>query len=322
MIKIVIPVHKMSLLIGILTLTPCQHLYPMGAPRAAVGVSSVASAFGAPIGSLLKTAVSSQASSRILASVYDYASELLGVTGEDGDDTIKKGTSMVKKLVCLLKSHNQQESEKKTSEEDERMENNPALKASQQKLITNAVGHLMTIYSPHSYAAKRIEALFALNQITLLGTVGRLFKNGLVLLNRRHFTKEGLLRQYVLPPYCMEKGTYLRELILFLKTISTSKEQFYAFLKTGMDKGISALADYYERHLSNLWSGSGDTLRELAELNAAEEPVGQRRVLSNKVNNDFLKIIRFCSSLPKAFQECPKRNRISTKQRSFLRNIA
>lgn len=296
-----------SLLVGLFTLTPYQSLKTMGAPRAAAGVSSVASALGAPIGS----------GAKILARIYECATDLLAVVSDEGDDdTIKNGMSILKKLLSFWKTpHHQSPSEQKAFEEDELLERDPSLRSSQQKIIMRAVDHVMTAYSPLTNPAKRIEALFSVNQLKILGSTGRFFKNGLALLNRHHFTQEGLLRCYQFPLTVFERGVYVRELILFLKLISPSKEQFCAFLKKGVEKGISALNDYYHRAHSKSWHEAHDstktserakeTLKELADLSSAEA-IEQKKIVNNKVNQDFLKIIGFCSSLPKSFEQLPQ----------------
>ncbi len=264
-----------------------RALYPMGAPQAAAGVASVAAVLGAPLRVLLTALNAAREGKNILRSINECIHDLMPTEFWDSSSPSIK------------------DPEKTEREDEEKLHNNPSLRATQQQLIEKALNLLLTAYCPSAHPCDRIKSLFAVNRIKVLGFKGRVFRECLATLNRHHFCFDGTLKGYDPSMNNNKQPKRIQELAAFLKTVCSSKEEYLGYLKRGIDLGISFTEQYENDQHENfaeksepfVWKFTAEILRKMTGFDiSAFHKVEPAIVLAHKTNRNFLKVIQCCSS--------------------------
>ncbi len=230
------------------------RLYAMGVPEPALGVASVTAALGAPLKILLTAVEAARQGCEILKSIHDCLSDMTGSS---------------------VTTRNINPPRRSYHEEEEKLRKNPALQATEQSRLEKALGLLLTISSPRAHFCERIEALFTLNTMKLLGLNGCTFEKIVRVINSHYFSFDGKIRHTNLQP------VPCTELVGFLRALCPLNENFQAHLKQGLDLGIEGLADCQ--------SIKPPVLNPLAQ-----NAVSPFLIISKKTNRYFMKVIHYC----------------------------
>lgn len=200
--------------------------------------------------------------------------------------------------------HTIREQKAAAAREDMMITKTPSLRIAHQEAVAHAIKLVITLYSPQEHRYDRMKALFALNALHLLGKKEQLIHQFIARNNRHYFTREGALKSYDPSHANNNEPKRIKELITFLRLISTNQKEYYDYLKEGLSKGITELA----------WALQPDALKEIKEqgsfwkyasgmfFNITGLDVGAWRkvepalVCARKSNQDFMTLIALCDN--------------------------
>lgn len=277
----------MKIFILTLILVISQEYAALGASITAVGVAGVTSVIGAPLKILLTAFQAVRAGKDIVRCMSSCISsikqtELWTATKKSIDDR-----------------------EKAEEEEEELLLSQPELCATQDESIAKALYYAIILYAPLSKPYERIEAIFTLNALTILGPKGRFFRKYLASRNYHYFDRDGNWKGYV-PFLSFETPQDSRSLITFLKMMCPCKHQYMEYLKLGIKRGITSFEDRYQRDQQKEWYPKSESMLFSYAKGIVKHALGfdigslrrvqQSMVLAKNSNQLFFEIIKHCSN--------------------------
>lgn len=263
----------------ILIILICTHhgLHPMGTPTGGIA-HSVASILGVPLTFFLKTITLAHAGKEAIKSIQECV------------NSIEKIHSTSARMLWQEEEKESQADANRYTQEEEKLRAQPSLRAAQERMIAKASELALKVYSPSHTPLVRIQALFGLNRLSLLGYKGKIYRTFISIMNSHYFLSDGTLKNYD-PSKCNnERPHRIHELIAFLKTFCKTKNEYLDLLKMGADLNI---ATFKERHTKEQGS---DSWKEHSFDISTNNPVEPETIFANSANGDFLKVISCCES--------------------------
>ncbi len=159
-------------------------------------------------------------------------------------------------LTAWTTTHNKIRSQKTwEAHEETKILKTPLVRIAHKNAVDKVIKLILALYSPIVHRCDRMQALFILNHIHLLGKKERLLTAFIARTNRHYFTKEGLLRRY--DPSCTnnKEPKRIRELVRFLRLICTTQKEYIDYLQEGLNQGITELT----------WELQEDRIKELKQ---------------------------------------------------------
>ncbi|MBA3751357.1 hypothetical protein H0X06_00955 [Candidatus Dependentiae bacterium] len=193
--------------------------------------------------------------------------------------------------------------EKNDTQEDEKIQSIPLIHSAHILAVEKALKLLYILYSPLSTPCDRMQALFLINHITLLGSAGKAFHSCVARINHSCFSKKGALLQYDPTRSANTDSRFIATLIHLLEKISLTKEQYLYSLQEGISYGIKALQEPYHAALNKKWKQKKESsfvnysrgiVKEITGYNLSLKKIDPLVVCSTKTNRDFIKLINYC----------------------------
>ena len=278
---------------------------PMGVPQATAGAASVAAVLGTPMAALTNTLKALQAGSAALHTIRNCLYSVgTARTSADPKKTNESGSLKALSPLWESVSHALLEREKSSLSEQKELNTSKTLRIMQLETMKKAVELMLTAYSPAAHPCDRVESLFALNGIRLLGIPGRRYHEFLSRINKHYFNYDGTLKWYDPTKQNCDNPLRVKELISFLNRFCCQKKEYLDYLQEGIKRGITALHEQYDIDVSqawmpkteqSMWNYSLGILHRVTGINIASLiTIDPYLVCLNKTNRDFIRVINYC----------------------------
>ncbi len=170
--------------------------------------------------------------------------------------------------------------------------------ATAQYLAVNLVINLVfLLHCPKAHPCERMYALFLLNTLSILGSQGLALQRYLERSNRFYFDSKGLLKSFDPSKGNHTRPKRIKALKKLLQT-SLNERQFRYYTNRATTYGINSLRNipYKGRKSTFGWHYLAGLFKAASTIDVISiRTVPPARVLSNKSNSDFLRLMILCS---------------------------
>ena len=253
----------------------------------------------------------------LLKKYTDGSSFLSCITGEpNGSSILKAGathliarhipySSVLRGLAGAWSNARQEISlqEKQDAYQDELVHSSLLTHIAHTIALEKVIKLFYVMYSPHSHPCDRMQALFLVNHLQLLGSVRRQFHSCVAHINHFYFSEKGALREYDPTRTASTEPRHIRRFIQFLKKVCISQEHYLRSLKEGASYGIAVLQDQYLVDREKSWKRKKDSrlvkysheiIKGILGRDLSLKKIDPLLVCSTKANKDLIQLIKLC----------------------------
>lgn len=214
-------------------------------------------------------------------------------------------TSLLRGIAGAWTTARQEISSRKSHDttEDELIQSSPLTHIAHTIALEKVIKLFYVMYSPYSHPCDRMQALFLVNHLQLLGSTGRQFRSFVAHLNHDYFSEKGTLHDYDPTRGATTEPRQILRFVNFLKKVCISKEHYLRSLLEGSTYGITTLQEQYFEAQQKTWKRkkestlahySHEIIKGIVGYDLSTKKVDPSIVCSAKPNRDLIKLIKLC----------------------------